>query len=86
MLGNWKKALDNGKYVGAVLTDLSNCQNHQLLIAKPEAYGFSNESLAFIHNYPTNRQQKTKINSSYSSQRDIKIWCSTRIYPRPPFI
>ena len=71
-----EKALDKGKYVGSVLTDLSkafDCLNHQLLIAKLEAYGFSNESLAFIQNYLTNRQQRTKINSSYSSLRDIKF-------------
>ena len=76
MLEKWKKALDNGKYVGAVLTDLSkafDCLNHQLLIAKLEAYGFSCKSLAFIHNYLTNRHQRTKINSSYSSWREIKI-------------
>ena len=76
MLENWKKALDIGTYVGAVLTDLSkafDCLNHQLLIAKLKAYGFSDESLAFIQNYLTNRQQITKINSSYSSLRDIKF-------------
>ena len=76
MLEKWKKALDNGKYVGAVPTDLSkafDCLNHQLLIAKLEAYGFSCESLAFIHNYLTNRHQRTKMNSSYSSWREIKI-------------
>ena len=40
MIERWKKALDQTKYVGAVLTDLSkafDCFNHQLLIAI--AYG-----------------------------------------------
>lgn len=43
MIEKWKKALDQKKYVGAVLTDLSkafDCLNHQLLIAKCEAYSF----------------------------------------------
>ena len=50
----WKKAIDQQKCVGAVLTDLSkafDCLNHQLLIAKLEAYGFEKEALSFIYDY-----------------------------------
>ena len=75
MLENWKKALDNKKHVGAVLTDLSkafDCLNHDLLIAKFEAYGFNNEALIFIQDYLSNRSQRTKVNSEYSLYRDIK--------------
>ena len=46
MLENWKKALDNKKFVGALLTDLSEAfdgLNHKLIVAKLEAYGFSHE-------------------------------------------
>ena len=76
MLERWKKALDQRKYVGAVLTDLSkafDCLNHQLLIAKLEAYGFNPEALSFIYNYLSQRHQRTKIKSSYSSWRKIKF-------------
>ena len=70
-----EKALDNKKHVGAVLTDLSkafDCLNHDLLIAKFEAYGFNKEALIFIQDYLSNRSQRTKVNSEYSSYRDIK--------------
>ena len=66
MLERWKRAL----YVGAVLTDLSkafDCLNHQLLIAKLEAYGFDRKSLTFIFNYLPNPLQRTKIKSSCST-------------------
>ena len=40
MIEKWKKALDNKKHAGAILTDLSkafDCINHELLIAKLDA-------------------------------------------------
>ena len=76
MLERWKKALDQKKYAGAILTDLSkafDCLNHKLLIAKLEAYGFNHEALALIFNYLSNRKQRTKIKSSYSSWREIEF-------------
>ena len=44
MLGKWKKAVDNKKIFGALLTDLSKvfgCLSHDLLLAKLNTYGFS---------------------------------------------
>ena len=75
MIEQWKKALDNKQCVGAVLTDLSkafDCINHELLIAKLEAYGFQNSSLNFIYNYLSKRYQRTKVKNAYSSWREIK--------------
>ena len=43
LLEKWKVAVDKGKIFGALLTDFSkasNCLNHELLIAKLNAYGF----------------------------------------------
>ena len=54
MLDKWKKAIDQGKFAGAILTDLSkafDCLNHELLIAKLEAYGFAKESLKYVYSY-----------------------------------
>ena len=75
MLDKWSKALDKGKLAGALLTDLSkafDCLNHELLIAKLDAYGFDQSSLSYIYSYLSNRKQRTKINNSYSSWSNIK--------------
>ena len=73
MLDHWKKAIDNEKLAGAVLTDLSkafDCLNHELLIAKLEAYGLDPPSLTFIYSYLSQRKQRTKVNNSFSE------WCN----------
>ena len=59
---------------GAVLTDLSkafDCRNHDLLIAKLNAYDFSLPALRLIHDYLSNRKQRTRINNSYSTWMEI---------------
>ena len=74
MIDNWKKALDNHKVFGAVLTDLSkafDCICHDLLIAKLNAYGLSLPALKLITDYLQNRKQRTKIGSIYSDWEDI---------------
>ena len=65
MLKKWKKSVDSGKAFGALLTDLSKafeCLDHELLIAKLTAYGFSFPALKLIHDYLSNRKQRTKLN------------------------
>ena len=72
--GKRSKKIDNGKMFGALLTDLSkafDCLDHELLIAKLNAYGFSLTALRLVHSYLSNRKQRTKINSSYSSWLEI---------------
>ena len=75
MIEKWKKALDKKEIAGAVLTDLSKAfdsLNHKLLIAKLHVYGFDEDSLKLIYNYPTFRKQRTKVNNSFSACQNIK--------------
>ena len=75
MIEKWRKALDKRDIAGALLTDLSkafDCLNHELLIAKLEAYGFDHLSLAYIYSYLCDRKQRTKVNNSFSTWADIK--------------
>ena len=74
MIEMWRKALDDSKVAGAILTDLSkafDCLSHDLLIAKLEAYGFEKSALKIIYDYLKHRMQRVKVNGSYSSWREI---------------
>ena len=54
LLEKWKESLDNSGYAGDVLMDLSKAfdtLNHELLIAKLDAYGFSKPALKLILDY-----------------------------------
>ena len=71
----WKTHLNKGKKIGAIFMDLSKAFDtidHNLLLAKMNAYGFSTKSLSFIKSYLTNRFQRCKISSSYSDWRKVK--------------
>ena len=74
MLGHWKSEVDKKQVFGTLPTDLSkafDCLSHELIIAKLNAYGFSLSALKLIHNYLSKRQQRSKINQSYSTWKDI---------------
>ena len=57
-----------------LLTDLSktfDCLNHELLIAKLNAYGFNLNALNLIYIYLTDRVQRVMIQAKYSCWSDI---------------
>ena len=63
LIEKWKKSVDNGGAFDALLTDLSkafDCMPHELLIAKPDAYGFDKISLKLIYSYLSSRKQMCK--------------------------
>ena len=74
LLEKWKRSLDKGKSFEALLTDLSkafDCLDHELLTAKLSAYGFYLPALRLIHDYLSNRKQRTKFDDKYSSWSEI---------------
>ena len=75
MIEKWKKCLDgDGGFAGAIMMDLSKAFdtiNHELLIAKLEAYGFEENALNTVHSYLSDRWQRTKVNTSFSSWREL---------------
>ena len=76
LIEKWKKVLDNKRYVGAILMDLSKAFdtiNHDLLTAKLHIYGFSIEPLKLIKIYLTNRWQTTKLNTAFSTWTKILL-------------
>ena len=72
----WKEHLNKGNKIGAIFVDLSKAffdtLDHNLLLAKLEAYGFDLNSLNFIKDYLTNRLQRCKTGSSFSNWGRIK--------------
>ena len=85
MLELCKEVLDKGKSVDAIFMELSKAfdtLNHDLLIAKLEAYGFSENYLNYIQSYLRNRLQRTNVNNNFI----YYCWCSTRIYTRSPSV
>ena len=54
MLEKWKKAVDKGEQVSVLFMDLSKAFdtiNHDLLLAKLKAYGFSLNAVKLMYSY-----------------------------------
>ena len=69
-----KKALDKEENMSAIFMDLSKAfdtLNHDLLLAKLKAYGFSKQALSFMCSYLKNRRQRVQINNKFSSLKEV---------------
>ena len=76
LLETCKATMDSGGFAGALLMDLSKAfdsLNHELLLAKLNAYGFGKIALSLIHSYLSNRRQRVKINGSYSTWKETNL-------------
>ena len=74
LVEEWREKLDQDNLVGSILMDLSkafDCIDHDLLIAKLNAYGFSYSALLYIYSYLKGRRQCVKINNDLSKYLTI---------------
>jgi hypothetical protein len=70
IIEDWKKALDENKYIAAILMDLSKAFDglpHDLIVLKPEAYGLSERSINLLNSYLSGRKQCVKVKTICSS-------------------
>ena len=75
LVETFRTALDEKKYAGSVLMDLSKAFdtiNHELMSAKLHAYGFSKKTLTIMLTYFTNRLRSTKVNTTFSDWSELK--------------
>ena len=74
MLEVWKNMLDKGEYVCAmfiVLLKPFGTIHHDLMIDELGAYGFSQNALQYMRSYLSNRQQRVRLNNSFSTWGNI---------------
>ena len=86
MLEKWKRGIDNGANVPALFMELSNAFdtiNHDLMLAKLKAYGFSTNALNLIHSYLKNRNEKVQIHNKFSLERNVNAGVPQRSIDGP---
>ena len=70
----WENTVDKGKIFGVLLTNLSkafDCLNHERIVAKLNACGFTLPDLKLIHKYLSSTKQRVPVNDLYSLWQDI---------------
>ena len=75
MIEDWKKALDHGLTVGAIMIDLSKAFDtipHVHLLRKLENYGLSSKAVSLLQSYLSNRYQRVKLGNTYSNWSNVK--------------
>ena len=74
MLERWKQAIDKREYISVMHIYVSKAFdtiNHDLLLAKLRANGFSTSALNLLHSYLKCRKQKIGINNKTSSSEVV---------------
>ena len=74
MLEKWKSALDKGENICNLCMDLSkvfDTKNHDLLLAKLKAYGFSIKALDLMCSCLKNRRQSLQIDNNLNSAKKV---------------
>lgn len=75
MTEDWRESLDNGETIATVSVDLSkvfDSVNHNLLLAKIWAYGFSEAATKLLGEYLRDPHQRVKIDGICSGWRIVK--------------
>ena len=71
-----KNINDNKGLAGALFMDLSKAfdsVNHDLLLAKLNAYGNNLDALQLIRSYLSKRNERVRVNSTFSDWKEIKL-------------
>ena len=75
LLEDWKLALEQNKYLAAILMDLSkafDCLPHDILICKLSSYGLSEQACNLLLSYLSSRKQQIKVGGIVSQWADIQ--------------
>ena len=74
-----EKSVDQGRTFGALLTNLSkaiDCLDYEPFIKNLNVFVFNLPNLKLIHNYLSNRKQRTSVNLSYNGWLSINSFLS----------
>lgn len=74
LIDSWLKDIDSGKYIGAVFLDLRKAfdlVDHNILLHKLKLYHFSENAVAFLSSYLSNRKQLVKVKNVMSNKLPV---------------
>ena len=74
LLEKWRKTLEKKEYICVLFMDLSRAFdiiNHNILLAKLHAYGFSVKALNLMCSYLKKRKQRVQINNNFSATKTV---------------